>query len=505
MSFLRINGWSIPVDDFKRKPVAIGPRERAFDGTPHDGMRALKGSWQGSTTRQLSSIARAIEGAVLGLGEAFPFQTDLYSGSGVPATTGVTEFRPGYGADGARLLNGWQKPEAHFGTVSLAIEPATVNLLAANSRNAENAPTGYASLAHGVLSADVANKVQGSKSVKVVCGFADDGITTSPATAITAATKYTASVYVKASPGDRISLRMVQDVAPNFFAAQQVLHVDGSNEWIRLECTGTTAIGASTVYLMVTTDDGAATFYCDAFQLEAQSYATTWVDGTRAAVGNLAYPASILTPSYDATFAAWVRQRSAADGALCYLLRAFQSAGINEIALARAAATEKLYAFLASATGATYALTYDSLPWNDDWHHVALTFESRGDAGVPRLAIYVDGVAVKTGTPTATPNLRSLASLWVGCNATANYNRGLLTDVVLAPYAMCAGQIAGLYGLGKACSPLRRVYVDGDFESLPNATVLVLGSVESESHREGGAGGVFYTNLREVEFSLDEM
>ena len=85
MSFLRLDGFAIPALDSSPKTVPrdIGSRERAFSGDLLTDRRARKRTWTARTSPVTEMVAKAIEGAVAGLGDSFPFTADLFSSKGL--------------------------------------------------------------------------------------------------------------------------------------------------------------------------------------------------------------------------------------------------------------------------------------------------------------------------------------------------------------------------------------------------------------------------------------
>ena len=73
--FLRVNGLAIPVLNLSPKTSFedIGSRERSFSGGLLTDRRARKRTWTCKTAPITELVAKAIEGAVVGLGDVFPF------------------------------------------------------------------------------------------------------------------------------------------------------------------------------------------------------------------------------------------------------------------------------------------------------------------------------------------------------------------------------------------------------------------------------------------------
>lgn len=100
MSFLRINGYTIPIARCEQSIAEIGSRSAGLDGTPQVDRQRTKRVWQCETPALQRQIAIAVKALVLGKGDVWPFDEDLYSHKGRVATgTGTYDTTtPKYGS-----------------------------------------------------------------------------------------------------------------------------------------------------------------------------------------------------------------------------------------------------------------------------------------------------------------------------------------------------------------------------------------------------------------------
>ena len=85
MSFLRVNGYAIPLaeDSPAARRVYGGEFGRSFSGNPLRDEHFDKGVWGGTTPPVTEMVAEAIRGAVRGLGHVWPLVSDGFSSKGL--------------------------------------------------------------------------------------------------------------------------------------------------------------------------------------------------------------------------------------------------------------------------------------------------------------------------------------------------------------------------------------------------------------------------------------
>lgn len=108
-SFLRLNGIPVPVLDGSAKlraPEELGQSERAVDGSLRIHRRAIKQPWDFSIAHQVAATALAFRDLLLGKGQTWGFDSNLYGSKGTgpsAATNAVQGATAKYGAGGCTL------------------------------------------------------------------------------------------------------------------------------------------------------------------------------------------------------------------------------------------------------------------------------------------------------------------------------------------------------------------------------------------------------------------
>ena len=169
------------------------------------------------------------------------------------------------------------------------MEEGTTNLLTANQSSVETDTTGFTTagswLINGgaTISRVTTEYWHGTASLKVDTPGAAirEGVRTIGISA-NANTQYTFSVYVKATSGTPLQIRM-RDFT-NSVGGNPVYFI-ATGSWQRVSVTITTGANAVTdLQACVSTQSAiATTFYIDGLQIEQKPYATSFTDGTRAA------------------------------------------------------------------------------------------------------------------------------------------------------------------------------------------------------------------------------
>jgi hypothetical protein len=97
MSFVNINGWSIPVrqGSASGKVDALGEFRRGPEGQPIITRRGQKVGYDFTTTPLPLDDARALCGLINGLGDVFSYDVDLWSGKGIGPQSGTAAITAG--------------------------------------------------------------------------------------------------------------------------------------------------------------------------------------------------------------------------------------------------------------------------------------------------------------------------------------------------------------------------------------------------------------------------
>ncbi len=502
MPFLDLNGWQIKVmRGGQTEPIIIGDDDgRAFSGRALRDRRIIlqRDTYQSTFRSQVE--AHALVQLLLGEGHDWPFDVDLFSGKGLgPEGSTAANIRPGIAADLARVFDGVTGiTESQFGAGSIINEPSKDNLLTADSRNAENAPTGYAIEGGGTLGFSTVEFFQGLKSVTGDCatgqGVGADDVSAS------SATEYTASVYVRAAEALPVILSLFDDDIGELAGSTSVTTI--ADGWIRIETTGTTGASATTIRprVLFGTVTGTKIMILDAWQLVTGPISGTWFDGTRPAANDLCYPKELLRVMKNRgfTFAAWVRGPTANPAAATTIFEGGQTL-LNRIGLQRDGATNNLKVTARDSAGVFATFNKPSV-WDDDWHHVAVVSIPKRDDGTNEIRLYLDGVNEGGITSLGVPDFTAADVLEIGNRTGAFRWPGLIDEVIVAPYAMVSDQIAALAAQTAALPSLPILKAEGDFfhaESLE-----VQGRVPLRSFEPITLAGSHDNNAGRVSFEL---
>ncbi len=438
---------------------------------------------------------------LLGRGDLWTFDDDLYSGKGLGpgSTIGGRRFGKVTPDSSLDVVDVNLISESRFGERSLAVEPAATNLLSASQRNASSASV-FGVVTGGSIAADGSHYLDTGEatplSIKHTRTALNQGVETN-ANTISASTAYAGSVYVLTDQsGVRVDVNLVDDVA-QFATVNASL---AQNKWVRIPVAGTSNVGATAGRVQVVVTNGAAAgdIWCEAWQLEQASVATTWADPSRAA-GDLGYSSGFLVGAAGYTFAFWARLPTANPSATGYLYDLTQS-GVS-------GATNRLYAYRTSGTndlvvrvlgnnGQQSTITHSGTPWDNTWRHVVVTV-SKG-----AMSLYLDGSLYQTVTGIDFPifavaEVMNFAS--IGGSARLD---GLLDEILVLPYAVSADFVTALYGRTTQLPALPKLHASGDAIEA-GGTVLVEGLITDRPYNPLMLSGTWESTAQRVRFDLE--
>jgi hypothetical protein len=519
MSQLTINGWRVPVRRLELVPFEIGERGRAVDGTPLIQRRAVKRRWRVDTTLLDWANATSLWKLVQGMGHQFLFNgstspqdttggAQLKSEGGlVPTNTPTHTLERSTAEDTANVEWSYstlasRSPTA-FSTGAYYGATGHTNLLSANSSNAEDSgAAGYTAISSAVTSTTT-HKWQGSRSIQVATSnlTPNEGVRTDAAVTV-AATVYAASVYIKCATGAiplDISLRR-SDTNANL-ATAQVTTV--ANTWVRAFVQATAATVGT--YLRITTQSQQSlTFYCDGFQISAQSSMPAftdvqWVAGGSSLAASVgpAYSTTALTNLTSCTISAWVRSYTTSSQANIVWLAGSSS---DSLVLYVSSGTPK---FFASRSGASVTSTgTTTLTAASTWYHLCGVF----DAVNLTVKIYVNGTQEASNAWSGSlPDFSSPTFFRIGSHTsfTTQSFAGGIDNVIVLPYPAPSGLVTALasstYG---NFSAFPKLSVAGDAF---DGTVTCVGNVTNGAFMNVSRGGSWSNNNFALSFELEEV
>ncbi len=520
MSFMRINGWVVPVLDGSPSvsPEIIGHKGRAFDGTMLSDERAIKRVWRGSSNQLNELAAKALECILQGKGFCWPYDTDLYSHKGfgpLSSPTPVTTIRNNTAADGDPVLDENGIDEAKFGG-ALYVHETRSNILTADQRDCENAPTGFESVNGATLSADTSNYWEQTKSLKTVTdlvGSDQEGFRTAAIDpgAGSAGKTYYATVYLKGNSGGEVLEVDVEDTTNTAWGPTTTVTLTDANKWYRVKAyitIGGSDCRAMKIRVLEQAPDSGYTYFADGLQIEEGGYPTSWFDGSRGG-GTIEFDSSVFASfCHDMTVSAWVKGWTANPSAQIEFFQADDDSENNVFSLYRASSSNNLVFFTepASGTGGD-SLTYATSPWDDDWHMVTAVLRRNAESGENIKSLYFDGSLVGSSNPAVNtlPACTDFTRLTMGKGRGAGSQwQGAIDDLQMLPFAASADLVTAWYNMAKAMPNFPNFYVDGDIMPDNELEVLARGVVEGSKFVVAKTGGVARNNNRLVSMKIEE-
>jgi hypothetical protein len=442
VSFLSFYGFEVPVspDGLAHTDDTIKADMRAVDGTLLRSRLVELRGLEFSTPITEAELGAALRDFLKSRGERWGFDlsgttADVYGAKGTPPLTSV------YGSRGSEVLDDGTTQVAipKFGSGCVELAPATTNLYTSNvatGTDTNGDTTGFTALNSASLSSSAAAAWQGTKSLLVdSAASAGSGMQASKAACV-ASTVHTVSVYLRAASGSPVVDVSLADVTNGSSSTPKVITLSTAH-WTRVECTHSSGIGTPTMALKVYTHSGAAVhFYADGLQIEAQSYATTWVNGSRAA-GDLSFRLGEHQTGDDLTAMCWVLRGT--NGEPGTLLSIGSSSNYVRIG------TDGADLIATATTGGSDVAEIDvslSTVADGTWHHVAVVMRRNPVSGSYGLELYVDGVQVGHDAPSGTLPTLSAPTLYVGSLAATSPWIGFVDELVVVPFGMTAAMIA---------------------------------------------------------------
>lgn len=159
------------------------------------------------------------------------------------------------------------------------------NILTANQSNVETDTTGFTAIGAATMTRTTNIYYQGIASLSVVTGAVSGDGAKVDGVAASAATQYTASAYIKGTSGDTVKMVLRDNTNGTETTTTQVMN----GLWQRVQVTHTMGAVAVTDLEVHFTNNAATniTFYVDAIQVEANSYAGHWTVGGTSGVSNI--------------------------------------------------------------------------------------------------------------------------------------------------------------------------------------------------------------------------
>ena len=516
---LQINGWSVPVaaPSATRGEESIGGVERTVNGRLSRTRSALLDTYEGMIALGDGELARAFRALVQGRGHRLDCENTTYTSKGL-APTGSAVFR----SSGAVVdTGGTSRTDPKFGSYCLALEAAVKNWLTQNVRTGTDSgtnTTGFeasvagAASAGATLTSSTTTAWQGSRSLKTVTtAVANQGFRTTVINP--AGANVCGSVYLKADSGTpQVKVFLYDNTAAA--AGTKTTVTLSSTAWQRVEVVATGTSGHNWCLCVEQVAAGITTFYADGLQLEASTFAGTWVGSSAGstqtqAAANLSYSLREMKTRDDFTLMCWARQPIQAGGATSRLFTlGTENDGIRCYVTGPGAAGAAVY-LEARVAGATTGQAFLQDAFDDGaWHHVACVVRRDPQTGSYGLEVYYDGVCPFDGNANVSatmPATGNAPTLYLGTTASGTSPwGGLVDELVVLPWSPTLAQVAAWST--RVFSDLPELLVCGSH--LGTATgdeTAFLGEVTGHSVTMGQIGGVWRADAATVGFRLREV
>jgi len=468
MTVLKLNGYEVPVRfgaEIVDEPV--GASSRAIDGSLMSHRLASVDGHRFATGMVRRDAATALRDLLRGRGDHWGFENTVYSGKGRYQDSGspVTTFEQYDVYDKSATLT----PAAKYGTYALGMFIASTNDFAANVRDGTDESsdiTGFVKIngAETTLESSTTQAKSGTRSLHLVSSAnAGYGFYTEK-TGLTPTDPVTASFYARAASGTESVRAWVWDTDSGDGTK---ITVELSTTWRRVVCPTVTVGATGTVRLYVDTPTAAdIDIYCDEFQCEADTFATAWMDDTRA-VCSLRYALPELRNRDSLTVMCWARRANWAAGTTgpYYCWEIVDDVTFTGIQLRDHLTTGNVEVRTTTDGTGTYAVAIeDSVNGGmsvSAWEHWAVVLRRDPVTGVAGLELYRDGVSVDSDTVTL-PTLAD-PTLYVGRNFADGFTfGGYIDDLVVLPFALPAAMVSAFYSAGRAFSDLPVLEVVGE-------------------------------------------
>lgn len=487
MATLLLNNWRILLNDIVEQTLEIGSMDRAFSGKMRRMRRALKRQWSVRTTAMLQEDARAMEGMLLALGDAWPAETDAFSAKGMAplANNGITAV-----TGAGRYGNAFWPRGASTNLFASNIATGTETSADTSGFVSRSGNAGFNSAinAGAILTSSTGQAWQGTRSLLVQ--MASEGIfgSASMQAACSPSTTYTFSCYIRPYVGS-VSL-MVFAYTNGGGGGQSTATLCPNGAWTRLVYTFTT--GASATILQVNVGesiDVGYQFYMDGIMIEPAASASAWVAQSAPGVDLVYDVFRIVRDASAVTVGGWLINPTASGVAW----RLAASAGTAALLFYYSAGQMR-----AAWTNATGASTEIAAAWATPttYAHWAIVLSNTGS-----MALYLNGILQTTGMRTG-GSVSALTRLQVGNNnATAQW-KGYIDEPFIWPYAASSAQLAALATMPQAPSLMPQMQAQGDV-MLGIATPVIASEVRTNYLHATLKQG-WRNNAATLQFTLSE-
>jgi len=216
---------------------------------------------------------------------------------------------------------------------------------------------------------------------------------------------------------------------------------------------------------------------------------------------HLVYPSSVVTGLTDLTINVWASDATSGTGNIFYA-----DQGDNTVQLARGGGVDSII-FTTSNSAGSHSLTKTTV-WTgvSNFHMFTAVLRTNPETGESCKELYYNAASAASESNTTTCRIPDLSSssfvVAIGNDGASGsqYTGGYIDEVMVVPYAATSDIVSAWHAMGKAMSPLPKVYVDGDCIPDDTLTTLFYGYVSSEEVIQANGS----SNMRKLSIALEE-
>lgn len=508
MSYLTANGLALPVsaDSLKVRNIEIGARERSFSGQMMADVRARKRIFEAKLVHTDADTLALIRRIAIGDFDTLGLNGSFLSGKGLaPTSGGAGMYEPSVAADGTPMdsnaLASKASPYTKRSGGNVWCNAGATNVLAANQRDCEDGTTGFTAYGAATVTQSAERFWQGSKSIKVVCSAANQGVDITYVAGST--TTYSGCIYATGNVAVILQLRNGSAHA----GRQNTVTLD-PGKWTMLDACSL-AMTATTTYRLRVVAQAAGTFYVDGASIYVGYRIEPWGDPT---------PSAWSPPVYDFTklargeFSIFGFRQTPYDASGTY------SFGVLE--LNTYASADNAIKIINSGSGRTLALyektrgveqsaTGGSYPTVEVWKPFCLSVARKNRTGVANVSLYEDDALIASMSPDPFFDPDLLTTLKLG-HAGGGF---MLDGLIIIPQALTLAQYRLIRDAATAYKWPDAPYVrlSGDavlgaqkVDDENAAYMTALGRMDDEQQQAGRVSGIWLNNQATADVTFEE-
>ena len=206
-------------------------------------------------------------------------------------------------------------------------------------------------------------------------------------------------------------------------------------------------------------------------QVEAKPFATSFVDGTRAA-GRLEYPGSVLSLD-EATLICWVKAHEGSPDQRRDIWAINSSVSSDDRLILGRNITGSGWGFFFRPVGGNLSELRHNVPLDFGWHMIGFRYRHNASSDRYDLALIFDGDIVATGTSSTPGRLTNISRLYSD-GGSAYAANCLIDELLILPYAASEEEIASWYEAQGPLPPHPQASLQWDRQTVRPAQMVKL-------------------------------